>query len=118
MSITDFLDEKKIDAALASVAAGNSFHYKSFFQKSGLSGKSTGPVKKVFEILDRNDSGFIEEDELTSFLQNFRPDARLLTEDEVKEVMKDGDSDKDGKIAPNNFQAMVKSAGAKKPRRV
>ncbi|KAM3917154.1 parvalbumin beta-like [Leptodactylus fuscus] len=109
MSITDILCAKDIEAALASVAADNSFQYKAFFQKVGLSGKSPDQVKKVFEILDRDCSGFIEEDELALFLKNFKPDARALNDAETKAFLKAGDSDGDGKIGVDEFQALVKA---------
>ncbi|KAM4025063.1 parvalbumin beta-like [Anomaloglossus baeobatrachus] len=109
MSITDILSAKDIDAALASVQADNSFQYKSFFQKVGLSSKSADQVKKVFEILDRDCSGFIEEDELSLFLQNFKSNARALNDAETKAFLKAGDSDGDGKIGVDEFQALVKA---------
>lgn len=44
--------------------AAESFNYKSFFSKVGLSGKSSDNVKKAFAVIDQDKSGFIEEDEL------------------------------------------------------
>lgn len=44
--------------------AADSFNYKSFFKACGLSGKSSDEVKKAFAIIDQDNSGFIEEDEL------------------------------------------------------
>lgn len=108
-SITDILSTKDIEAALASVQAENSFQYKTFFQKVGLSGKSANQVKKVFEILDQDQTGYIEEDELAMILKNFKADARPLNHAETKAFMKAGDSDGDGKIGVDDFQAMVKA---------
>lgn len=45
-------------------AAPDSFCPKRFFKMCGLSDKSSQDVKKVFEILDNDASGFIEEEEL------------------------------------------------------
>ncbi|KAJ0057944.1 hypothetical protein NL108_007161, partial [Boleophthalmus pectinirostris] len=42
----------------------DSFCPKKFFQLCGLSKKSAAEVKKVFAIIDNDNSGFIEEDEL------------------------------------------------------
>lgn len=44
--------------------AADSFDHKRFFQMVGLKKKSLGDVQKVFHILDKDKSGFIEEDEL------------------------------------------------------
>ncbi|XP_078521288.1 parvalbumin beta-like [Lissotriton helveticus] len=109
MSITDILSAKDIEAALCSVKAAESFNYKSFFCKVGLSGKTPEQVKKVFEILDQDKSGFVEEDELKLFLQNFCSSARVLSDAETKAFLCAGDSDGDGKIGVDEFQALVRS---------
>lgn len=46
------------------VLAADSFDYKSFFKASGLAAKTSEDVKKAFKIIDQDNSGFIEEDEL------------------------------------------------------
>lgn len=46
------------------VLAADSFEYKAFFKKCGLAGKSADDVKKAFSIIDQDNSGFIEEEEL------------------------------------------------------
>ena len=45
-------------------AAADSFKYKEFFAKVGLSAKSAEEVKKAFFVIDQDKSGFIEEAEL------------------------------------------------------
>ena len=45
-------------------AAAESFNYKTFFKACGLAAKSAEEVKKAFFIIDQDQSGFIEEDEL------------------------------------------------------
>ncbi|KAM4631624.1 parvalbumin beta-like [Discoglossus pictus] len=109
MSITDILSAKDIEAALCSVKAEGSFQYKSFFAKVGLAGKSAEQVQKVFAIFDQDKSGYIEEEELSLFLQNFDAKARILNDSETKAFLKSGDSDGDGKIGVDEFQALVKS---------
>lgn len=44
--------------------AVDSFDHKKFFQMVGLKKKSPDDVKKIFHILDKDESGFIEEEEL------------------------------------------------------
>lgn len=44
--------------------AADSFKYKDFFAKVGLSAKSPDDIKKAFAVIDQDKSGFIEEDEL------------------------------------------------------
>lgn len=44
--------------------APDSFNPKKFFQLCGLTKKSPQEVKNVFNILDNDASGFIEEEEL------------------------------------------------------
>lgn len=47
-----------------SLSAADSFKHKDFFAKVGLSSKSADEVKKAFNVIDQDKSGFIEEDEL------------------------------------------------------
>lgn len=46
------------------VSAADSFDYKTFFKNCGLAAKSSDEVKKAFAIIDQDNSGFIEEEEL------------------------------------------------------
>lgn len=48
----------------SSPLAAESFSHKKFFEMVGLKKKSPEDVKKVFHILDKDRSGFIEEEEL------------------------------------------------------
>ncbi|NWV96788.1 PRVB protein, partial [Machaerirhynchus nigripectus] len=109
MALSSILTEAEIAAGLQSCQAADSFDYKTFFAKVGLNSKSKDQVAKVFEILDQDRSGFIEEDELQGFLKNFSGSARALTDAETKAFLAAGDSDGDGKIGVDEFQALVKS---------
>uniref|UniRef100_A0A671XE27 Parvalbumin n=1 Tax=Sparus aurata TaxID=8175 RepID=A0A671XE27_SPAAU len=98
MAFAGVLKDAEVKAALDGCSAADSFNYKSFFKACGLSGKSSDEVKKAFAIIDQDNSGFIEEDELKLFLQNFVASARALTDKETKAFLAAGDSDGDGKI--------------------
>ncbi|XP_021543300.1 parvalbumin alpha isoform X1 [Neomonachus schauinslandi] len=98
MSMTDLLNAEDIKKAVGAFTAVDSFDHKKFFQMVGLKKKSPDDVKKVFHILDKDKSGFIEEDELGFILKGFSPDARDLSMKETKTLMAAGDKDGDGKI--------------------
>ncbi|KAB0347035.1 hypothetical protein FD755_001101 [Muntiacus reevesi] len=84
----------------------DSFDHKKFFQMVGLKKKSPEDVKKVFHILDKDKSGFIEEEELGFILKGFSPDARDLSVKETKTLMAAGDKDGDGKIGADVFSSL------------
>uniref|UniRef100_A0AAQ5XBI8 Parvalbumin n=1 Tax=Amphiprion ocellaris TaxID=80972 RepID=A0AAQ5XBI8_AMPOC len=107
MAFAGVLNDADITAALDACKAADSFAYKDFFKACGLAGKSADDVKKAFAIIDQDKSGFIEEDELKLFLQNFNAGARALTDAETKAFLKAGDSDGDGKIGADDSFATV-----------
>ena len=45
-------------------SAADSFDYKTFFAKVGLAAKSADEVKKAFAVIDQDNSGVSEEEEL------------------------------------------------------
>ncbi|XP_068434215.1 parvalbumin beta-1-like [Clinocottus analis] len=109
MAFAGVLADADVKAALAGCSAADSFDHKAFFKACGMAGKSTEDVKKAFYIIDQDKSGFIEEDELKLFLQNFAAGARALTEKETKAFLAAGDSDGDGMIGVDEFAALVKA---------
>ncbi|XP_053327460.1 parvalbumin, thymic CPV3-like [Spea bombifrons] len=109
MSITDILNPSDIAAALKECEAPDTFNYKKFFQTCGLVKKAPHEVKTLFQFVDNDRSGFVEEQEMLNFLQRFDPSARLLTSAEATEFMAAADRDRDGKIGADEFQAMVHS---------
>ncbi|KFQ78292.1 Parvalbumin beta [Phoenicopterus ruber ruber] len=109
MALAGILSEAEIAAGLQSCQADDSLDYKTFFVKVGLNSKPKDQLTKVFGILDQDTSGFIEEDHRILFLQNFSASARALTDAETKAFLAAGDTDGDGKIGVDEFQALVKS---------
>ncbi|XP_029433380.1 parvalbumin, thymic CPV3-like [Rhinatrema bivittatum] len=109
MSLTSVLSASDIAAALRECQAPESFSYKKFFQTCGLTKKTPCQIKEVFGVLDNDNSGFIEEDELKFFLQRFDAGARVLTSSETKAFMSAIDHDGDGKIGADEFQEVVLS---------
>uniref|UniRef100_A0A3B3I979 Parvalbumin n=1 Tax=Oryzias latipes TaxID=8090 RepID=A0A3B3I979_ORYLA len=98
MAFAGVLNDADITKALDECKGADTFDYKKFFKTCGLAGKSADEVKKAFYIIDQDKSGFIEEDELKLFLQNFSAGARVLSDGETKTFLKAGDVDGDGKI--------------------
>ncbi|KAF0037056.1 hypothetical protein F2P81_009930 [Scophthalmus maximus] len=97
MTMTDLLKAEEIKNALEAFAA-ETFDHRKFFEMVGMRAMSAENVKKVFQVLDVDGSGFIEEEELKFVLKGFSQEGRDLTEAETKEFLKAADKDGDGKI--------------------
>ncbi|XP_053298891.1 parvalbumin beta [Pleuronectes platessa] len=109
MAFAGMLSEEDIRAAVQACQAADSFNYKTFFGACGLAGKSADEIKVAFGVIDQDASGYIEEEELKLFLQNFSAGARALTDKETAAFLAAGDSDNDGKIGVDEFAALVKA---------
>ncbi|XP_055079716.1 parvalbumin 6 [Periophthalmus magnuspinnatus] len=108
MAMSGILHCDDIKKALDAFAVAESFDVKKFFEMVGLKSKSADDVKKVFTVLDADNSGFIEEEELKFVLKGFAKDGRDLTDKETKAFLRAADKDGDGKIGVEEFTALVK----------
>ncbi|XP_077474787.1 parvalbumin beta-like [Stigmatopora argus] len=109
MPLQGLLKEADVATALDGCKDAGSFDHKKFFKACGLAAKSSGDLKTAFDIIDQDKSGYIEEEELKLFLQNFKQDARALNDAETKAFLQAGDTDGDGKIGVDEFTTLVKA---------
>jgi len=107
MAMKDLLKADDIKKAMDAFAALESFNHKKFFELIGLKALSADSVKKVFQVLDADESGFIEEEELKFVLKGFAANGRDLTDKETRTFMEAADKDGDGKIGIDEFEALV-----------
>ncbi|XP_031416779.1 parvalbumin 6 [Clupea harengus] len=107
MTMDSILSADDIKKALDSFKAAESFDHNKFFEMVGLKAKSDEEIKKAFLVLDADNSGFIEEEELKFVLKCFAPDGRDLTDKETKAFLNAADKDGDGKIGVDEFTALV-----------
>ncbi|XP_044296996.1 parvalbumin alpha [Varanus komodoensis] len=87
--------------------APDSFNHAQFFVLAGLKNQNIEKLKDIFHLLDRNQTGFIEKNELSFMMRIFSPEGRLLTDAETNRMMAAGDKDQDGKLGVDEFIAMV-----------
>ncbi|XP_041959876.1 parvalbumin-7 [Alosa sapidissima] len=107
MAMKDFLKEDDIKKALDAFKVAESFDYRKFFDMVGLKAMSADNVKQVFKVLDVDESGYIEEEELKFVLKGFSSEGRDLSDAETKTFLSAADKDGDGKIGIDEFEALV-----------
>ncbi|XP_031419732.1 parvalbumin-7 [Clupea harengus] len=107
MAMKDLLTEENIKKAMDAFKAADSFDYKKFFDMVGLKAMSADSVKQVFKLLDVDESGYIEEEELKFVLKGFSSEGRDLTDKETQTFLSAADKDGDGKIGIDEFEALV-----------
>ncbi|XP_016307839.1 parvalbumin-7-like [Sinocyclocheilus anshuiensis] len=107
MAMKSILNPDDIKKALDAFQAVDSFDPKRFFEMVGLKAKSTEDVNKAFHVLDADNSGFIEEEELKFVFKHFAAEGRDLSDKETKAFLQAADKDGDGKIGAEEFAALV-----------
>uniref|UniRef100_A0A672GI51 Parvalbumin n=2 Tax=Salarias fasciatus TaxID=181472 RepID=A0A672GI51_SALFA len=106
MVMTDLLKPEDIKKALDAFA-GETFDPTKFFEMLGMKAMTAENVRKVFQVLDVDGSGFIEEEELKFVLKGFSKEGRDLTDAETRAFLIAADKDGDGKIGADEFEALV-----------
>ncbi|KAJ3615167.1 hypothetical protein NHX12_018735 [Muraenolepis orangiensis] len=105
MAMMDLLKADDIKKALDAFAVAGSFDHRTFFELVGMRAMEADSVNKVFQALDVDASGFIEEEELKFVLKGFSEDGRDLTDAETKRFLNAADKDGDGKIGMDGMEA-------------
>ena len=59
----------------------------------------------IFKMFDKDENGYIEKDELKQMMAKL---GEKLTDGEIDEMMKEADTDNDGRVNYNEFLAMMK----------
>ncbi|KAF7240581.1 Parvalbumin alpha [Varanus komodoensis] len=96
--MASLLSPADIKKVMATFAAPDSFNHAQFFVLAGLKNQNIEKLKDIFHLLDRNQTGFIEKNELSFMMRIFSPEGRLLTDAETNRMMAAGDKDQDGKL--------------------
>ncbi|XP_033294935.2 parvalbumin-like EF-hand-containing protein isoform X2 [Orcinus orca] len=107
------LSDKDIDLLPTDMRHHGSFNYIKFFeymQKFPASGQQESVIRKAFQTLDKDKSGFIEWNEIRYILHIIPSSGPTtpLTDEEAEAVIQAADTDGDGRIDFEEFSELIK----------
>ncbi|XP_006034873.1 parvalbumin-like EF-hand-containing protein [Alligator sinensis] len=106
------LTDKDIDLLPTDMRHHASFNYTKFFeymQKFQTSGAREEHIRKAFQMLDKDNSGFIEWNEIKYILSTMPSNMPVmpLSDEEAEAVIQAADTDGDGRIDFQEFSDLV-----------
>ncbi|KAJ7315871.1 hypothetical protein JRQ81_002033 [Phrynocephalus forsythii] len=106
------LTDKDIDRLPSDMRHHGSFNYSKFFeymQKFQTSGEQDAQLRKAFQMLDKDGSGFIEWNEIKYILSTVPSTTPVapLSDEEAEAIIQAADTDGDGRIDFQEFSDMI-----------
>ncbi|KAJ8263803.1 hypothetical protein GJAV_G00141440 [Gymnothorax javanicus] len=114
------LTDQDIDRIPREMRMQGNFNYSQFFEymrQYKTSGQQEEVIKKAFQVLDKDNSGFIEWNEIKYILSTVPSSVPIvpLSDEEAEAVLQAADVDGDGRIDFNEFSDLIKLE--KRPRK-